>query len=280
VGVAFSSGFFGFYAHAGFLAALRSLGVSPIAYSGASSGAIVAAMAACGMSDGAIREILFRVKKEDFWDPEPWVHILRHGLRLFRGYAGYLKGEAFEDLLLRKLPNKKIEDCETPLAVSATNLTEKQEAVFASGDLARAVHASGAVPIFFKPVKINGCLYVDGGVVNKTPLKGLADLVPLDRIIVHFIASENVEEEKNGFLNRRMTPWHLNYLAVNIGRQEAYQRQLEWVRLHGIDVLEVRTHPPPLGPNRLHRGPEAYGRARDAALEVLRQAVEPEQASS
>jgi len=40
LGVAFSSGFFGFFAHAGFLAALRELEITPSAYSGASSGAI------------------------------------------------------------------------------------------------------------------------------------------------------------------------------------------------------------------------------------------------
>jgi len=37
VGVAFSSGFFGFFAHAGFLAAQRELGILPSVYAGASS---------------------------------------------------------------------------------------------------------------------------------------------------------------------------------------------------------------------------------------------------
>ena len=91
IGVAFSSGFFGFFAHAGFLAAVRRLGIAPIAYAGASSGAIVAAMAASGMTDAAIRETLFRVRKSDFWDPDPWHRIAGSALRLFRGYTGYLR---------------------------------------------------------------------------------------------------------------------------------------------------------------------------------------------
>jgi len=62
LGVAFSSGFFGFFAHAGFLAALRELEITPSAYSGASSGAIVAAMAATGMSDLSIRKMLFSIE--------------------------------------------------------------------------------------------------------------------------------------------------------------------------------------------------------------------------
>ena len=68
IGVVFSSGFFGFFAHAGFLASIRDLGLSPIGYGGASSGAIIAAMAASGMGAQDIRTILFGIKKDDFWD--------------------------------------------------------------------------------------------------------------------------------------------------------------------------------------------------------------------
>jgi len=68
VGVVFSSGFFGFFAHAGFLAAIRELEMTPVAYAGSSSGAIVAAMAASWMNDGVIRDMLFGLKKADFCD--------------------------------------------------------------------------------------------------------------------------------------------------------------------------------------------------------------------
>jgi len=88
IGVVFSSGFFGFFAHAGFLSALRELKINPVGYAGSSSGAIVAAMAASGMSDDAIRELLLSVKKTDFWDPDEWHVILKKALGLFRGYTG------------------------------------------------------------------------------------------------------------------------------------------------------------------------------------------------
>ena len=268
VGVAFSSGFFGFFAHAGFLAAQRELGILPSAYAGASSGAIVGAMAACGMSDHAIKDMLFSLKKEHFWDPDPWHYILRKAMSLFRGYTGYLKGDGFA-CLLKKLPVKQIEECEKPLAIAATNLTEGKEAIFTRGNLVKAIQASGAVPMLFKPVEIDGSLYVDGGVTNKCPLKALADLVDLKTIIVHFIASENMEKGVHGFLGKRMTPWHIQYLAVNIARQEAYQRQLEIVRMGGIEVIEVRTNTPSVGPDKLHMGPAVYNSATATALEVL-----------
>jgi len=268
LGVAFSSGFFGFFAHAGFLAAIREAEIRPSAYAGASSGAIVAAMAASGMSDGAIREMLFGLKKTDFWDPDPWYVVLLNAIRLFRGYTGYLKGDGFARLLTR-LPVRRFEECDTPLAISTTNLSQRKQTVFTGGDLIRAIQASGSVPILFKPVEMNGSLYLDGGITGKAPVEPLADLCELDRIIIHFIASNNVEEVRHGFLRKRLAPWHIQHLAVNVARQEAYQKELTMVRKRGIEVIEIRTESPALSPNSLHKGPEAYNAAKTSALELL-----------
>ncbi len=267
-GVAFSSGFFGFFAHAGFLAAIREAEIRPSAYAGASSGAIVAAMAASGMSDGAIREMLFGLKKTDFWDPDPWYVVLLNAIRLFRGYTGYLKGDGFARLLT-KLPVRRFEECNTPLAISATNLSQRKQTIFTDGDLIRAIQASGSVPILFKPVEMNGSLYLDGGITGKAPVEPLADLCELDRIIVHFIASNNVEEARHGFLRKRLAPWHIQHLAVNVARQEAYQKELAMVRKRGVEVIEIRTESPALSPNSLHKGPEAYNTAKTSAAKLL-----------
>ena len=268
VGIAFSSGFFGFFAHAGFLAALRELSISPVAYSGASSGAIVAAMAASGMTDDAIKKMLFSVSKEAFWDPVPWHFTVRKALRLFRGFSGYLRGNAFARLL-EELPARRIQDCKVPLAIAATDLTKKEGAILTKGNLAKAIQASGAVPMLFQPVEIDGSLFVDGGISNKAPVQALTDLVDLKCIIVHFIASQNIGPGANEFLVRRMTPWHIHYLSFNIARQEAYKRQLENVRMQGIEVIEIRTEAPPIGPDKLDRGPAAYLSARESALKTL-----------
>ncbi|MBW1733385.1 MAG: patatin-like phospholipase family protein [Deltaproteobacteria bacterium] len=267
-GVAFSSGFFGFFAHAGFLAAVREVGIRPLAYSGASSGAIVAAMAACSMEDRAIRDMLFRLKKSDFWDPDPWSRVLLYAFRRFRGYTGYLRGGGFARML-KRLPAKKFEECGTPLAISATNLTRRTPTVFSSGDLIKVVQASGSVPVLFKPVEINGDLCVDGGVCGKAPVAALAGLCDLDRIIVHFIPSSNLEEGRNAFLEKRFSAWHIQHLSVNMARQEAYEKELQMVRERGIEVVEIRTESPALGPKTLHRGKEAYEAARASGLGLL-----------
>ena len=267
-GVVFSSGFFGFFAHAGFLSALRELGIAPVGYAGASSGAILAAMAATSMSDRAIKEILFDVKRSYFWDPDPLPVILKKVLRRLKGYTGYLRGDGF-GRLLEKIPTKNIEDCPVPLIVVSTNLSLRREERFTRGPLIKAIQASGSVPMLFKPVEIDGSLFVDGGVVNKAPVLALADEVRPDKIIVHFMASDNIGDRRNSFLKRRMTPWHIQHLAVNISRQTAYERQCDLARQMGVEVIDVRTHAPAVGPNRLERGPVAYQKAKEETIRIL-----------
>ena len=269
-GVVFSSGFFGFFAHAGFLAAIRELGITPIGFAGASSGAIVAAMAATSMSDSAIKEILFSVKKSHFWDPDPLPTIFRSVLRRLKGYTGYLRGDGFAKLL-EKIPAKTIEDCPIPLLIVSTNLTSKREELFTRGPLIKAIQASGSVPMLFKPVEIDGALYVDGGMVSKAPVEGLANKIQPNKIIVHFIASDNIDDHKNSFLTKGLTPWHIQHLALNISRHEAYLKECARVRERGIEVVEVITNAPSVGPSKLEKGPEAYEKARKATLKVLSQ---------
>jgi NTE family protein len=272
VGVAFSSGFFGFFAHAGFLAALREMGIVPSAYAGASSGAIVAAMAASGMNNRAIKEMLFNVKKSDFWDPDPLPAVLARALRLFRGYTGYLKGNGFKRLL-EGLPVKRFEECRRPLAISAVDITHKKEKIFTRGNLAKAIQASGSVPMLFQATQMDGAFYLDGGISGKAPLEALADLCELDSILVHFITSRNVKETGNGFMKKPFTPWRMQHIAINTARMENYERQKRIVALQGVEVIEINTGGPFMGPNRLDRGPVAYQAAKASALGALQKAL-------
>ena len=268
VGVAFSSGFFGFFAHAGFLAAFREMSIVPSAFAGASSGAIVAAMAAAEMGNSDIRDLLFNVNKDDFWDPDPLPKFLKNALRLFRGYTGYLRGIGFERLL-QKLPAKRFEECRYPLAISAVDVTHRKEKIFVKGDLVNAIKASGSVPMLFKPTKINGTLYLDGGISGKAPVEALADLCDLDRILIHFIASENVKKAGNGFMKKRFTPWRMQHIAINTARMEDYERQKRIVAMRGVEVIEINAGAPSMGPNSLEKGPAVYQAAKTSASRVL-----------
>lgn len=221
------------------------------------------------MTDNEIKDILFHVKKSDFWDPDSLRYILKAGLKRFKGYSGYLKGERFGNLL-RRIPVERIEDCPIPLAVTATDLTCRREESFIEGDLKRAVQASGAVPILFKPAIINGNMYVDGGMVNKAPVQTLHELIKPDKIIIHLIKSSGLNDpRKNSFLGKNFSPWQIYRLSVDISRQRAYQRQYVLVKQQGVDIITVNTDSIKAGPNRLEYGETDYNKAREKTLDIL-----------
>jgi NTE family protein len=66
--IVLSAGYFGFFAHAGFMRAVEELGIDYCAISGSSAGAIVAALHASGVPAQEIIDLLLSVKRRDFWD--------------------------------------------------------------------------------------------------------------------------------------------------------------------------------------------------------------------
>lgn len=96
-----SSGFFGFFAHAGMLLALHERGLTPARITGSSAGALVGSLRAAGLAPPRIVEELLKLDRHDFWDPAP-------GL-------GLLRGALFRERLLQILPVQRFEQCEVPL---------------------------------------------------------------------------------------------------------------------------------------------------------------------
>ena len=58
----------------------------------------------------------------------------------------------------------------------AFNFDTKERAVFSKGDVARAVHASSAIPGIFTPVKIGRYQFVDGALIDPTPVDVIIEL--------------------------------------------------------------------------------------------------------
>src|SRR3954467_4624198 len=75
--LAMSSGFFGFYAHAGFLSVLEDEGLLPARVCGSSAGALVAGLWAAGLSTTQIRERFIALRREQFWDVGVGLGVLR-----------------------------------------------------------------------------------------------------------------------------------------------------------------------------------------------------------
>jgi NTE family protein len=172
--LAMSSGFFGFYAHAGFLAALEDAGLPPIAATGSSAGALVAGVWASGRSMNALQESLFSLTREQFWDPAP-------GFGLLRGHLFAAKLEEF-------LEAKTFESCRVPLRISVFELARLRTRVIESGPLAAAIHGSCCFPGLLQPVKVEERWVIDGGVLDRP---GLAGTPSGERVLYHHLSSRS-----------------------------------------------------------------------------------------
>lgn len=269
-----SSGFFGFFAHAGFLAGLQDLGLTPDAYAGASSGALVAALAAGGASPAEMLEGFKKMRREQFWDPWPPAALLRYALKGFRGMRGYVKGELYARILKEVLPCATFEECPRPCLMVALDPDRGQRVVLDSGPLIPAIQASGAVPMLFEPVEHQGRLLLDGGLVDKAPLVQAARRFSARTVAVHLLPSSSLEKPAGSYLKRRLSPLGLFNRAVDASRQQVFEDQVEHLREMGVRVLEARsTGLPRLGPKHLDRGPAAFEQARKATAAALGQAM-------
>ncbi len=179
--LAMSSGFFGFFAHAGVMTALEDAGLAPARLSGSSAGALVAGLWASGLSATRIGEELAILERAHFWDPA-------FG-------AGLLRGRLFDRALDRLLGAKTFGGCRAPLAVSVFDVLARTTRVVVDGDLAPAIRASCAVPGLFHPVWLEGRPMLDGGIADRP---GLAGMPAGERVLFHHLASRSPWRRKNG----------------------------------------------------------------------------------
>lgn len=179
--LAMSSGFFGFYAHCGVLAALEEAHLTPIAVRGSSAGAMITGLWAAGLGALTIAKELTALKRQDFWDPRP-------GL-------GLLRGQLFDEHLRRMLPVADFAACRVPFRASVFDVLARRTVVVDSGDLAAAIRASCALPFMFQPVWIKGRPYLDGGILDRPGLHGHPDGAPT---LYHHLLPTSPWRQKNG----------------------------------------------------------------------------------
>jgi NTE family protein len=227
--LALSSGFFGFYAHAGVAEALEEAGLRPSRLSGSSAGALVAGLWAAGMPAAEMTAELALLERADFWDPAP-------GL-------GLLRGELFRRRLERLLPVGSFAACRVPLSVSAFDLGARRTVVLEAGDLASALVASCAFPGLLQPVRREGRLLSDGGIADRPGLAGLRAQPAGEATLYHCLTSRS--------------PWRRRRSPVFAVPE---RRDTITLRISGL---------PRVNPFRLAAGRAAIAAARDAARRAL-----------
>src|SRR4051794_11645356 len=189
VGVALQGGGAKGLAHIGLLQWLEDHRI-PVDYlAGTSMGGLIGGLYATGRHPGEIRQIIdtidwndvltgatpyrdlaFRRKEDLRAFPNPLEIGLRGGLS---PPSGLNSGQSVRVLMDRYvLPyssQRDFNELPIPFRCVATNLVTGKAEVFKSGSLASALRATMSIPGVFAPVKQDGKVYADGGLLNNLP---------------------------------------------------------------------------------------------------------------
>ncbi|MDQ7065006.1 MAG: patatin-like phospholipase family protein [candidate division KSB1 bacterium] len=195
VGLALSGGGAKGFAHIGVLKVIDEIGL-PVHYiSGTSMGAIIGAMYAIGYHPDEIERIVKSTDWQDLFSDEAdyrfismtekaWNSRYLGRLYLQNGSfllpAGLIEGQKISSMLSRLTWSvHHVTDFTRfpiPFVALATDIITGQPVPLVSGYLPDALRASLALPSIFTPVKLNGKLLVDGGLVRNLPAQDVRDL--------------------------------------------------------------------------------------------------------
>lgn len=267
-------------AHVGVLKVLEELNI-PIDYiAGNSMGAIVGGLYASGMTPEEIAHELATIDWDDVFNDSPPrpdrsfhrkrdddLYMVKPRLGFSDGQVKFplalIHGQKF-DLQLNRLTlhAANVHDFNQlpiPFRAVASDIETGKEVVLQSGNLARAIRASMAVPGAFDPVEIDGKLLVDGLVANNVPVNVVRDM-GADIVIVVDVGS--------GLLKREDIKGVVDVVGqlTNILSQRNVEVQLATLR--PSDIL-IRPQLGKLGAGDFNKAGEGIEKGEAAAREIV-----------
>ena len=147
------------HAHIGAIRAIVERGHSIRNVAGTSMGALIGGMFAAGQLD-TYESWAAELRKTDV------VKLLDFSFT----WTSIFKGDRIIGVLKELVGDRRIEDLDIGFTAVATALDQQKEVWLNDGSLFRAIRASIAVPGVFSPVRHDGMLLVDGGLVNPIPI--------------------------------------------------------------------------------------------------------------
>lgn len=148
--------------HLGVIKALEEFNVKVDFISGTSAGSVTGCLYSYGYKPD---EILTMISTASF----------AKTIRLAWTWTGLLSLEGLRSLLVKYMPENSFDVLKIPVTIAATEIKKGRIEYFTQGELIPAILASCCVPAVFNPVQHNGGLYVDGGIIDNLPVKGIYD---------------------------------------------------------------------------------------------------------
>ncbi len=147
-------------AHIGAIRCLEDRGFEIGSISGSSMGALIGGIHASDKLD-EFAEWVRALRRTDI------MQLLDFG---WLSGGGLFKGERIIGVLKEMVGDRAIEDLPIGFTAVATDLNRKREVWINQGSLFDGIRASIAIPMVFAPVKKDGLILADGGILNPLPI--------------------------------------------------------------------------------------------------------------
>ncbi|MEZ4898904.1 MAG: patatin-like phospholipase family protein [Saprospiraceae bacterium] len=188
LGLALSGGGARGILHIGVFKALKELGIAPDYISGTSAGSIAGTLLAYG------------------YTPDEMMAFIEE-TSLYSLFSLKMPSLGLTDLAnLRKklkqyIPHNEIANLDIPTFVAVSNLNKGQVEYRTEGPLDLIVAASCTIPLLFKPIQMEGSMYVDGGLLANAPVLPLRDRCDMI-ITVNLVPQVAIDtQDMNGMIN-------------------------------------------------------------------------------
>ena len=159
IALALSSGGARGLAHIGAIEELESQGYHITSMAGCSMGALIGGVYAAGKLE-EFRDWMKTIDKKKMLELTDFSLSLNH----------LVKGTRIIKAIMEFVPDVRIEDLPIPYCAVATDWISGREVVIDKGSLFEAIRASISLPTFYEPVRRDGMILIDGGVVNPIPM--------------------------------------------------------------------------------------------------------------
>ncbi len=204
-------------AHIGVIEELIKRGYTITSIAGTSMGALIGGVYATGKLNEFSKWIISLDQMEIF-----------KMVDLTIGSAGLIKGEKVLKRMKEFIPDTNIEDLPIPYSATAVDIIKHEEVVFRSGSLYDAIRASIAIPSVFTPVKKDGAILVDGGVMNNLPITNVERTEGDQLVAVHVnalipvqktnLTKKDEQDKESGY--RKWLKNFNNYIHLNHSKEK------------------------------------------------------------
>ncbi|MCM1290134.1 MAG: patatin-like phospholipase family protein [Corallococcus sp.] len=188
LGFALGSGGSRGIAHIGFLQAMEEAGIVPDYITGCSMGAVVGAAYASGKSPEEMRKIVMKIRPSDLIELTPKKGGLFNPARISKLFCKHIGDVTFDQLKI-------------PFQCVAVDMVSQKVVRLSSGKVVDAVVASSSIPAFFRPSLKDEMILVDGGVLERVPVRELKDMGAEKIVAVDVLGRQNLLKENPNMVN-------------------------------------------------------------------------------